>query len=296
MGLDIALLETFTLVADLGSFSGAARRQGITQPAVSSQIKALEKEIGARLLDRTRGKIALTPEGRAAYRHARRILDERDAMLSTIPQANGAVSGLLLLGASSIPGEYLLPPLMAKYVGEYPGVNISLDISDSGVVAKDVLADRIELGFVGAAPFEKALQRKQFAEDRLVLIGPEGHRLEKKSVVQPSELLAERIVMRKETSGTRRRLEAALSEAGLGPDSIDMVAQMGSTQAVISAVHAGLGLGVVSNLAAENARKCGGCFVAKISGMDLARKFYAINLKKKPLSPAAEKFLEMAVG
>jgi DNA-binding transcriptional LysR family regulator len=163
-------------------------------------------------------------------------------------------------------------------------------------VARDVLADRVELGFVGAAPFEKALQRKQFAEDRLVLIGPEGHRLEGRSVIEPSELLAERIVMRKETSGTRRRLEAALSEAGLGPDSIDMVAEMGSTQAVISAVRSGIGLGVVSDLAAENARKCGGCFVAQIQGMDLARKFYAINLKKKPLSPAAEKFLEMAVG
>jgi DNA-binding transcriptional LysR family regulator len=296
MGFDISLLETFTLVADLGSFSGAARRQGITQPAVSSQIKALEKEVGARLLDRTRNKIALTPEGRAAYRHARRILDERDAMLSTIPQSSGAVSGLLLIGASSIPGEYLLPPLMAKYIAQYPGVNISLDISDSGVVARDVLADRVELGFVGAAPFEKALQRKQFAEDRLVLIGPEGHRLEGRSVIEPSELLAERIVMRKETSGTRRMLEAALSEAGLGPDSIDMVAEMGSTQAVISAVRSGIGLGVVSDLAAENARKCGGCFVAQIQGMDLARKFYAINLKKKPLSPAAEKFLEMAVG
>ncbi len=295
MGLDIALLETFALVADLGSFSAAARSIGLTQPAVSLQVKSLEKELAAPLIDRSGGKVVLTPAGHTAYAHAKKILAARELMIADIPRATGRVAGQLLLGASNIPGEYLLPPVLSEFSRLYPEVSISLEINDSGGVFDMLRMERIELGFVGERPEGDVAQRR-FAEDRLVLITPPHHKLSVKRKVPLEAVAGERFVTRVGGSGTRKKYEAVLRERGIKPDSLDVAAELGSTQAVISAVQAGMGVAIVSQKAAEQPSRAGLLAMMDFSGVDFSREFYVVYATERPLSVAAETFLGTASG
>ncbi|HEY5532155.1 MAG TPA: selenium metabolism-associated LysR family transcriptional regulator [Candidatus Anoxymicrobiaceae bacterium] len=295
MGLDISLLETFTLVADLGSFSAAARSLGITQPAVSLQIKSLEKEVSARLIDRSRGKVILTPAGRTAYWHAKKILSDRELMIADIPRSTGRVAGKLLLGASTIPGEYLLPPILSEFHAIYPEVSIVLEIRDSAEVLVMLGDEQIELAFVGTEPRGEVTYQR-FSQDNLVVITPLHHPLSVKQKVTLSSLTGERFVNRREGSGTRKRFEDALEQSDIGPDGFEVVAELGTNQAVISAVQAGMGISIVSRKVAEHPARAGFISLIEVTGTDLSRDFYAVNDSKRPLSVAAAAFLEMASG
>ena len=295
MGLDISLLETFTLVADLGSFSGAARRLGLTQPAVSFQVKALEKELGADLIDRSRGKVQLTPAGRTAYAHARKILADREEMIADIPRTTGEVAGQLRIGASTIPGEFLLPPVLAEFKRHYGEVTVSLDIGDSVGVVGMVAEEHVELGFVGMKP-DGPLKTRKFAEDMLVVIAPPHHPLSRKKKIELADLAGEQWVFRSESSGTRRKAEKALRKAGLAPDEIAVVAEMGSSQSVLSAVAAGMGIAMVSDMAASEPVRWGLICRLDLAGPERVREFYAVHAGDRPLSRAAEEFLKTTCG
>ena len=295
MGLDISLLETFTLVADLRSFSDAARRLGLTQPAVSFQVKALEKELGADLIDRSRGRVRLTPAGRTAYDHARKILADREEMIADIPRTTGEVAGQLRIGASTIPGELLLPPVLAEFKDDYPEVTVTLDITDSADVARMVAEERVELGFMGMRP-DTPLKAKKFAEDRLVVIVPPRHPLYRRKKIELADLASEHWVVRSESSGTRDKSEKALKKAGIPPAELDIVARMGSNQAVLSAVAAGMGIAIVSDLSASEPAKWGMFSAVNVAGDELVREFYAVHAVDRPLSKAAEEFLKTTCG
>jgi DNA-binding transcriptional LysR family regulator len=295
LGLDISLLETFTLVADLGSFSGAARRLGLTQPAVSFQVKALEKELGASLIDRSRGKVVLTPAGRTAYAHARKILIDREEMIADIPRTTGEVSGLLRVGASTVPGEYLLPAALADFKNHFPQVTVSLEIGDSEGVVEMLREERIELGFIGKEPAAGLVSRR-FAEDKLVAVTPTDHPLATKRKVALKDLAGERWVVRSRSSGTGNKAASALSEAGISQGDLEVVAEMGTTQAVLAAVAAGMGVALVSNKAAAEPGRWGLVSVAEVSDAHLAREFFAVHTDGRPLSRPAEEFLKATCG
>ncbi|MBU4489145.1 MAG: LysR family transcriptional regulator [Actinobacteria bacterium] len=292
MGLDISLLETFRLVADLGSFSEAARWLGLSQPAVSFQIKSLERELAAPLIDRSGGKVVLTPAGRTAYRHARKLLSCRDEMLADIPRATGDVAGHLLIGAGTIPGEYLLPPVIREFRTEYPRVTVSLDISNSREIVEKLKRENIEIGFVGSPPEDPRLSERAFSEDRLVLITPPHHPLTSEGEATLQAIASEPFVNRRAGSGTRENVESALLARGIDPDELDVVAEMGSTRAVISAVISGMGVSIVSSRAAEHPAESGLIAMRPIDGAGLTREFFAVWSEDRPLSVAAEKFLE----
>ncbi len=295
MGLDISLLETFMLVADLGSFSGAARRLGLTQPAVSFHVKALEKELGASLIDRSHGRVLLTPAGRTAYEHARSILADRDKLIAAIPRATGEVSGVLRVGACTVPGEFLLPPVLAAFKKRYPDVTVRMVIGDSTQVAGMVRDDRAELGFIGCGP-PGDLEHLRFAEDRLIAVMPVHHPLAGIGKLTLEDLAREDWVIRSESSGTRRRVGGAFEEAGIPESDLTVVAEMGSTNAVLSAVASGMGVALISDRAAEEPSRRGLVSVAEITSADLVREFHAVFAGDRPLSRAAEEFLEAACG
>ena len=295
MGLDISLLETFKLVADLESFSEAARRLGISQPAVSFQIKSLEKDLGASLIDRSGGKVVLTPAGRTAYGHALKLLEGLDEMLADIPRATGDVAGHLLIGAGTIPGEYLLPPLMDAFRTAYPRVTVSLYISNSREILDRLERENIEIGFVGAPMGKPHVAEWAFSEDLLVLITPPQHRLAHERAATLEVIASEPFVNRGEGSGTRRNVESAFLSRGIDPDRLNVVAELGSTHAVISAVISGMGVSIVSNRAAEQPAESGLIHMCPIDGTDLTRKFFAVCSEDRPLSVAAEKFLEQCL-
>lgn len=294
MGLDISLLETFKLVADLESFSEAARRLGISQPAVSFQIKSLEKDLGASLIDRSGGKVVLTPAGRTAYGHALKLLEGLDEMLADIPRATGDVAGHLLIGAGTIPGEYLLPPLIVGFRKAYPRVTVSLYISNSLEILDKLERENIEIGFVGSPPGKPHVERV-FSEDHLVLITPPQHPLANERAATLEAIASEPFVNRGAGSGTRKNVESAFLSEGIEPDGLNVVTELGSTRAVISAVISGMGVSIVSNRAAEHPAESGLLYMCPIDGTDLTRKFFAVYSEDRPLSVAAEKFLEQCL-
>lgn len=292
MGLDISILNTFILVADLESFSGAARKLGLTQPAVSSQIKTLEKEVGAVLFDRKPGKVVLTPAGRTAYSYSQKMLSDHREMIAGIPKTSGNVAGTLLMAASNIPGEYILPPLVVEYRRSYPDVEISLEITDSEGALEQVKNERSELGFVGSPVEDKDITSKAFSEDRLVLMAPPGHRLSKKNTVAIKDIIEEPFITRTHSSGTRKSFEALFSNRGIDIEKLNIVAELGSTQAVITAVKSGGGVSIISDKAAADPSEAGLVSAVNIAGEKLTRKFYVVFLKDRPLSMAADKFLK----
>lgn len=296
MSLSIPLLETFILVASLGSFGAAARRLGLTQPAISYQIKSLEQELGAPLIDRTRGKVVLTPAGRTAFRHATRIVANCETMLADIPRTTGEVAGRLLIGCSSISGNYLLPPLVTEFKKLHPDVSISLEINDSAEVVTKVKNEQVELAFTGNMSRDPKLFVRRFSDDALVLVVPPDHRLAKQATVELSDLVNEQFVYRKVGSGTRRKLEQALVDQGISPEQINVVAEMSTNQAVLSAVQAGMGVAVVSEFAAESPARDGLVSVCSFTEPAITRKIFVMYRKSDSLSLAAESFLEFCLG
>jgi len=292
MGIDIEILETFIQVSELHSFSKAARKLCLSQPAVSLQIKALEKELGATLIERGGGKITLTPAGITAYEHAKKIIAGKNAMMADIPRTKGEVSGRLRVGASTIPGEYLLIPVLRNFLRKYQKVSVSLDIRDSGNIIKSLLNEEIELGFIGYRSEHHEIAELNFASDSLVLITPPSSPLSRKQKIRLADLFEERMITRITSSGTRITFEKALAKRGSSIEDLNVVAELGSTQAVLQAVQAGLGISVVSKRAASQPAKFGLIGLKKITDVDLSRNFYIIHLKDKPLTLVASKFLE----
>ncbi|MDD5748962.1 MAG: selenium metabolism-associated LysR family transcriptional regulator [Actinomycetota bacterium] len=296
MGLHISILETFILVSDLGSFSSAARKLQITQPAVSFQIKALEDMLEVKLLERSGGSVTLTPAGRTAYKHAKKIVADRDNLMTEIPRATGKVSGKLLICASTIPGEYILPAYIKRFKEEFPDVFVSLEISDSDEVLKKIRSEEAEIGFTGTKSNDPLIFEKPFENDSLVVIAPPGKAIGERESVTIEDVINEPFVNRKETSGTRKTFEAALLKSGIDPARLNVVAELGSTQAVINAVQEGVGISVVGIKAAERNAEAGLLSVYELENFDLKRKFYLVCLKSMLLSIAAEKFAKSCLG
>ncbi|MBN2167822.1 MAG: LysR family transcriptional regulator [Actinobacteria bacterium] len=296
MGLDISLLETFILVADLESFSGAARKLGLTQPAISFQIKTLEKEVGASLFDRNPGKVVLTPAGRTTYSFSKKVLDDYRKMIAGIPKTTGRVAGNLLAAASNIPGEYILPPIIAEFKTVFPDVTVSLEITDSQGALHKLTEEQTELSFIGTPLEHSGTVRKPFATDRLVLITPPEHKLAGSHKVKLKSISKEPLVNRSSSSGTRRTFETLFSLAGIDTAELNIIAELGSTQAVISAVQSGMGISIISDKAAANPAKSGLVASVDIAEVDVTRNFYAVYSSGRPLSLAAERFLEVCLS
>ncbi|MBN1289938.1 MAG: LysR family transcriptional regulator [Actinobacteria bacterium] len=292
MGLDISLLETFILVADLESFSGAARKLGLTQPAVSFQIKALEREVGASLFDRNPGKVILTPAGRTTYSFSKKMLNDYKNMIAGIPKTTGKVAGNLLIAASNIPGEYILPPIIAEFRKIFPDVTVSLEITDSEGALRKLTGEQTELSFMGTPLEHSGTLRKPFATDRLVLITPPKHKLTGESKVKLRHICGEPFVNRSSSSGTRKTFETFFKSSGIDIEDLNIVVELGSTQSVISAVQSGMGISIISDRAALNPAKAGLVASVDIAEVDITRSFYAAYSSERPLSLAAEQFLE----
>lgn len=280
------------LVADLESFSAAARKLELTQPAVSFQIKALEKEVGASLFDRTPGKVILTPAGRTTYSYSKKILEEYRRMIVSVPKTTGAVTGTLRISASNIPGEYILPEAIAEFKTLYPDVMVSLEITDSGGALERLSCEQTELSFMGTALEKGEMLSSSFATDKLVVITHPDHHFSRKREITIEDISVEPFINRMPSSGTRKTFEAILTDNEINMDDMNIVAEIGSTQSVINAVKSGIGISIVSDRAAAGPFQGGLLYMADISGTNMTREFFAVHSKERPLSVAAARFLE----
>ena len=247
--LTLHQLEIFAAVVATGSFSAAARRLGLTQPAVSLQIRGLEAHFGQPLLDRCGRGVRLTEAGQQVYAYATRILTLIQDLEAAVRGTTETPAGTLHLGCSTAPGECLLPRLLSAFRTRFPQVQLSVEVSDTAVVLDRLLRRQYDLGLVGGVAHTDRLEFIPFAVDELVLIAPRGHPLAGRAVVTPSDLAHEPFVLREEGSGTRAAAEQALQRLGLTHLTIATV--LGSSEAVKQAVAAGVGLAFVSGSALD---------------------------------------------
>ena len=184
--MNIDHMTTYLEVVKRGSFSGAAKHLGLTQPGVSQQIRRLENDVGVPLLDRRERRVVMTGAGREFQRFASRVLAARSDFDEKLKDLTGQVSGRLALGASTVPGEFILPGLLAAFIALHPAVEASVEIGDTGNITDMVRTAECDLGFVGARVSHRGMKQEPFLEDELVLIVPSSHRLQRRKA-SPSQ-------------------------------------------------------------------------------------------------------------
>ena len=289
--MNLDQLKTFQEVVRLGSFSEVAKKLDITQPAVSFQIQKLEHELGTRLIDRSRRDIALTAAGKRLLSFAESIEGERGQLQRDLEQLRDEVSGELLIVASTIPGEFLIPRLLARFKKMHPAVRVQVDISDSLAVINGVRENRYELGFCGIPPEGQELTSLKVAEDRIVLTVFPEHPFARRDRISAGELAGEPLIFRENTSGTQRNLESYLAREGLNPKKLVPILILGTSQAVVAAVEDGAGIAFVSNLAIKKSLALGLVKEVRITGLDLKRDFYCVYRKERVVSRLVEEFI-----
>ena len=290
--LDIHQLAIFTKVAELKSFSRAAQEMYLTQPTISQHMTSLESYLGTKLFDRLGKEIALTKAGEVLYRYAKQIIALRGEAQQALEHFLGKKSGHLVLGASTIPGEYILPPLLGTFKKQYPEIRITLKIGDTEEIVDALLNHKIELGIIGAKISHARLKYTPFVEDELIIAVPKGHRWWKKTSVGVQDLNEEPFIMREAGSGTRISMEKRLHELGIATDSLNIIAEVGSTTAVKQAMKASLGISLISARAVEEEIKLKLLKKIPLKKVKFTRTFFIIQDKRRTASPLCKALVQ----
>ena len=268
-------LKVFRSVAHHLNFSRAAEELLLTQPAVTQQIKSLEEECGVPLFDRSGGHITLTAGGHALLPYAEKLKLIADEASAAVTGASGMNAGQLLIGASQTIGQYLLPNFVARFLRENPRVNLTATSGNSDEMLEELVARRIQLGLIEGPAQRKDVHVEPFMEDHLVLIVPASHEWADNEI-DVSMLKDAPLLMREFGSGSRRVVENALTRAGVKKKEIKIQMELDSTEGLLSAVEAGLGVTFVSRWAVRNQLALGTLKLARVRGLKLSRMFSVV--------------------
>lgn len=287
-------LTVFRVVAERLSFTQAADALHLTQPAVTSQVKALEGELGLRLFERAAGGVRLTAAGERLYRFAVETSEQARQTWRELGSVSGAQLGDLSLGASTTIAQYLLPRLLSQFHRLHPRVEISVVGANTAHIVARLLARQVQVGLIEGPPGRSDIKVEKFVDDEIVMIVAVDHSLAGEGFLPDVDRLRrEPLLVREPGSGTRRVVEEALRKAGVGPREIRVVMELDSTEAIKSAVEAGLGVGFVSRWALR-AAESPSIRVIRIDGVEIKRKFQFIYPHgPEPEGPANE-FLRIA--
>ena len=277
-------LKVFRAVAEHLNFHKAAEHLFLTQPAVTLQIKALENDLGMRLFDRSGGRISLTRQGSVLLGYANKVANLVSEAEQELGASESKVSGELPLGVSSTIAQYVLPRLLGAFLDEYPHVQFSLHSGNTSQIVELLVEGKVSLGLIEGPSRERGVRVEPFMEDELVLITPRTVESEHMSRTQ---FVASRLLMREYGSGSRRVVETALEKAGFKLKSFTRVMELDSTEAIKSAVEAGLGVGFVSRWAISKELELGTLQVANVAGLRVTRQFTLISRTgPEPQGPA----------
>jgi DNA-binding transcriptional LysR family regulator len=289
MDTQLPHLETFAATAERGSFTAAARQLRITQAAVSQRVQQLETVLRTPLFRRGAGAATLTDAGRRLHAYARRILDLTAEARAAVTGVADKVAGDLVLAASSVPGEHLLPPVLTAFREHYPLVRVRVSVSDTDLVLRDVEQGRAHLGLVGGQGGASHLDFRRFAGDELVLVVPAGHAWGRRPRVAVADLLSQPLVQRESGSASRRCLE----RVGVPQARLTVALELGSTEAVKRAVLEGAGVAVLSRRAVEPEVTAGHLKTIPVKGLTLGRDMYVVQDRRKVLPVPARLFLNL---
>jgi len=265
-------LKVFRVVARHLNFSRAAEELLLTQPAVTQQIKALEDEYGVPLFDRSGGRIALTPAGNVLLPYAEKLKELSDEAFDAVTGMIGDSTGRLALGASQTIGQYILPNLVAAFLRENPLASVTAMSGNTDGVLEALATHRIQLALIEGPGLRKDFHVEPFMEDQMVLVVPAVHEWAD-AEVSVDDLRGAPLLMREFGSGSRRVVETALVKAGLKKKDILVTMELDSTEALLSAVEAGLGITFVSRWAVRNQLALGTLRLARVQGLRLSRMF-----------------------
>jgi len=292
--LNLNYLKTFLLVVEKQSFSAAAKILDLSQPAVTLQMQALEENLGMQLLVRKGKGLALTEAGEIVYEQAAKILSLWEATKLALDKVSLAVSGKLSIGASTIPGGYLLPQLIGAFHELYPNVEASLEVADTEGIIEKTLAGELDLGVIGSFFQHDQLKTYSFAQDELVLIVPANHRWALREEIEAEELKGESFIIRKEGSGTRKVMAKKLKEKGIEIKDLKIAMELGTTEAIINGVGGGWGVSFVSRLAAQKALEFGQVKIVEIRDWQIQRVLYLIFSPWKIKRAVVREFLKFS--
>jgi DNA-binding transcriptional LysR family regulator len=292
--MDTRQLAAFCAVVERRSFSQAAERLGVTQPAVSLQIRSLEQRLGRQLLDRSGRRVEPTEAGLRLYASAQRLLQAEEQMLEELESDDeGVVTGTLELGASTGPGGSVVPVILCEFQERHPDVRVRLTVSDTQTVVARVADRELELGIVGAGRRHRGVAFEPFFRDEVALAVPASHSFAGKTITL-EQLRGEPLIVMQEGAGVRQVLEDELRKTGTRLRDLDVRLELGLQESVRSAVLAGHGVTFISRLAIESDLATGLLATARVRGLDPVREIFLARASGRSETRAARAFLGFA--
>ncbi len=291
--MDTRQLQAFCAVVEKKSFSQAAEQLGVTQPAVSLQVRALEERVGQTLLDRSGRRVEPTESGERLYRSAQRLLALEEQLLEEVAADDGRIAGTLAIGASTGPGAHLVPLLLCEFQAEHSDLHVALSIWDTQTVIDKVAVRQLELGVVGALRRHRSLEFEPLARDEIVLAVPPGHAAAG-GTISVDELRNETLIVMQEGAGVRQVVEEELRRAGLRLRGVEPKLELGLQESVKSAVAAGYGVSFISRTAIEGELAAGRLAAAQVEGIEPARQIYIVRARGRSHTRAGDAFLAFA--
>jgi DNA-binding transcriptional LysR family regulator len=288
-------LQVFHTVARQLSFTKAAEQLFMTQPAVTFQVKQLEEHFNARLFERTHGKIALTPAGELVLDYAERILGLSAELDKRVSELTGAVSGPLLLGASTTIAEFILPRVLGEFKVRHPQVQAYMTVANSETIENRVADHTIDLGLIESPAHLPSLHTEVCCEDELVMICAAGYKLARLKAVTATQIAGEPYISRESGSGTRQFADNYFRQSGIAPEDLNIVMELGSPEAIKSVVETGIGVAIMSRATVAKELKLGSLVALPLEPR-LIRTLSLVYPREKFRSRLLSTFVEFAIG
>lgn len=294
--MKIEKIKIFITLVDLESYSLTAEKFELSQPAISMQIKSLEKYFETELLNKENNKIILTPAGKIVYQEGKKIVKRWGYLKQRVESKKNIKTKNLRIASSTIPSVYLLPEIISTLNNRIDALKTEVSVGDSRSMINLLENSEVDLIIVGYKPQNSKFKSVELCSDNLSLIAPLNHSLIGKEKVFLADLQNQNLLIREEGSGTRKATISAFKEADLKLDDFNVISQLGSTEAVISAVESGLGISFISKIAAKKAAICRRVTEIKVADVAYERKFYLSYNKNRHDDFLINTFIEAAKG
>lgn len=294
--MNLKQLEAFVQVAEGGSFSKAAKELFLTQPTISSHISSLERELNARLFVRNTKEVSLSEDGIKLYKYAKQMLDLQREIEVTFGMDEEGGSHAVIIAASTIPAQYLLPEVLTRFSERYPQEQIRIQETDSSKVVMQIVDHRVDIGFTGTVLEKKHCKYIPFYKDELVIITPNTPKYQELAQGNKEDISwikKEHVIMREEGSGTRKEAELQLKGAGVKFAGLDIIASIENQETIKKSVRQGMGISVLSKLATADEVANGEILAFPIPNSDEGRDINLVYNKNYQMTRSAERFIKV---
>lgn len=293
--MNLKQLEAFVQVAESGSFSKAAKELFLTQPTISAHISSLEKELNARLFVRNTKEVSLSEDGHLLYKYAKQMVDLEKRIADTFSVGSDTTKQCISIAASTVPAQYLLPQLLAKFSEKYPDEQFKITEMDSAKVVERIVENSVDIGFTGTMIEKKHCKYIPFYRDELIVITPNNARFQERQHKEDdiSWITTEPVIMREEGSGTRKEAEKQLRQIGINVNELNVIASIENQETIKRSVSSGMGISIISRLAAKDEIDRQDMLEFSLPLEERGRDLNVVYNKNFHLSVSAERFIKV---